>query len=85
MEDKKLNELATDFFTFMYGKQKKKVLRPLVKQMTYKGITKKWTEDGQGNFLDFVGKPKYDYVFAHKGNETNVEFVKRLIDEGMFN
>lgn len=84
MNEKQLNELANDFFTTMFGKPKKKKLRPLVKQITYKGITKKWTEDGQGNFLDFVGKPKYDYVFAHKEGESNIDFVKRMIEEGSF-
>jgi hypothetical protein len=85
MEDKKLNEVANDFFTFLYGKPKKKILRPLVKQLTYKGITKKWTEDGQGNFLDYVGKPKIVYDIAKKESETIEDFTKRMIDEGIFN
>lgn len=84
MNDKKLNELANDFFTTMFSKPKKKRLRPLVKQITYKGITKKWTEDGQGNFLNYVGKPKIVYDFAKKENETIVDFTKRMIDNETF-
>ena len=84
MDDKKLNELANDFFTTMFSKTKKKRLKPLVKQITYKGITKKWTEDGQGNFLDYVGKPKIVYDFAKEENETIIDFTKRMIDNGTF-
>lgn len=84
MNDKELNDLAKDFITTMFGKPKKKRLRPLVKRLTYKGVTKKWYEDGQGNFLDFVGKPKIVYDFACKEGETITDFVKRLIDEGTF-
>lgn len=85
MRDEKLNELANDFFSFVYGKPTpKKRLRPLVKQITYKGITKKWSEDGNGNFLDYVGKPKIAYDIAKKENETIEDFTKRMIDEGVF-
>ena len=83
-KDEKLNELATDFFTIMFEKPKRKKLRPLVKQITYKGITKKWAEDGEGNFLDFIGKPRYAYYILVKEGESNIEFVKRLIDENYF-
>lgn len=84
MRDEKLNELANDLFTTLFAKPKRKVLRPLVKRLTYKGITKKWSEDGQGNFLDYVGKPKIDYDFAKEENESIVDFTKRMIDEGVF-
>lgn len=79
--DPKLTELANDVFTTLFAKPKPKRLRPLVKQLTYKGVTKKWTEDGQGNFQDFVGKKKISWEFAHIDGETNIEFVKRMIEE----
>lgn len=85
MNDKELNQLANDFFLFLQGQPtKKKRLRPLVKQITYKGITKKWSEDGQGNFLDYVGKPKIVFDIARNENETIEDFTKRMIDEGVF-
>lgn len=84
MNDEQLNELAIDVFTTMFGKPKKKKLMPLVKQITYKGITKKWTEDGRGNFLDYVGKPKIVYDIAKNEDENIIDFTKRMIDEGVF-
>lgn len=82
MKDQELNDLAKDLFSCMSSKTKR--LKPLIKQITYKGITKRWQEDGKGNFLDFVGKPRYDYYMLVKENESNIEFVKRLIDEKYF-
>lgn len=84
MNDQKLNDLAIDVFSTLFKKPKVKKLRPFVKQMTYKGITKKWYEDGQGNVLDFVGKPKIVYDIAKEDNETIQDFVKRMIDTGTF-
>lgn len=81
MNDTQLKELASDLFSTIYAKPKRKRLKPLVKQLTYKGITKKWTEDGQGHFLDFVGKERICYEFAVLEGETNIDFVKRMIDE----
>ena len=83
-EDKRLNELTQDFFTTMFGVKKRKKLRPFIKQLTYKGVTKKWQVDGNGNFLDYVGKPRISYDLGKNENETIEEFTKRLIDEGVF-
>ena len=83
-DEQRLNELAQDFFTTMFGAKKQKKLRPLVKQLTYKGVTKKWTTDGNGNFLDYIGKPRISYEFGKNENETIEEFTKRLIEEGVF-
>ena len=80
MKNKELNDLANELF----GCVKAKRLKPLTKQITHKGITKKWLEDGKGNFLEFVGKPKYDYNLLVEQGESNIEFVKRLIDKGYF-
>ena len=87
MEDKQtrqLKELQTDFFTTLFSKPKSKRKRPLVRQITHNGITKKWLEDGKGNFIDFVGKPKYAHWLLMEENETPRQFVVRLIDEGYF-
>ena len=82
-DDEKLKALATDLFS-MFSKPKQKKLRPFVNQLTYKGITKKWQEDGNGNFLDYVGKPKIVYDIAKNDNEDIIAFTKRMIDEGTF-
>lgn len=84
MNDQKLNELKVDLMTTLFAKPKKKKLRPFTKQLTYKGITKKWTVDSNGNFLDYVGKPKIVYDFAKYENETIEDFTKRMINEGVF-
>ncbi len=81
--EKDLKELERDIMA-LFQKPKKKRLKPFVKQITYKGITKKWYEDGQGNVLDFVGKPKIVFDIARNKNETIEDFVKRYIDEGIF-
>lgn len=80
--EKKLKELQRDLFATLFAKPKKKRLRPFIKQLTYKGVTVKWSEDGNGYFLDFVGKTKLSYEFLVIEGETNKEFVKRMIDEG---
>jgi hypothetical protein len=79
MKEKELNELAADFFATMFSKPKKKILRPLVKQLTYKGVTKKWTYDGI--FINFVGGRSIDFELAKQDGETIRDFVKRKIDE----
>lgn len=81
--DEKLKDLATDLFS-MFSKPKQKKLRPFVKQLTYKGVTKKWYEDNYGNVLDFVGKPKLVFDIAKNDNEDVIDFTKRMIDEGVF-
>ena len=81
--ERDLKELERDIMV-LFQKPKKKRLRPFVKQITYKGITKKWYEDGQGNVLDFVGKPKIVFDIAKNENETIEDFVKRYIDNGIF-
>lgn len=81
--DEKLNKLANELF-LIFAKPKQKKLRPFVKQVTYKGITKKWYEDDNGNFLDYIGKPKIDFYIATNENENIIDFTKRMIDEGVF-
>jgi hypothetical protein len=85
-QDRQLQELANDFMSFLYGgKPKRKRLRPLTKRLTYNGVTIKWTEDGRGNFLDFVGSHKYDYYVGRLNEDESIrDYVKRLIDEGAF-
>lgn len=82
-DDIKLKELAHDVMS-MFVKPKQKKLNPFVKQLTYKGVTKKWYEDSYGNVLDFVGKPKLVFDIARNENETIEDFVKRMIDDGVF-
>lgn len=82
-DNEKLKALATDVLS-MFSKPKAKKLRPFVKQLTYKGITKKWYEDSNGNFLDFVGQPKIVFDIARNDNEDIIDFTKRMIDEGVF-
>ena len=79
MKDQKLNELANDFFSFMYGKPKKKKLKPLIKQLTYKGITKKWSYNG--NSLHIVNGKDYDWYILKEDFKTIEDFIKHLIDE----
>ena len=79
MKDQKLNELANDFFNFMYGKPKKKKLKPLIKQLTYKGITKKWSYNGSS--LHIVNGKNYEWCFLEKDFKTIEDFIKHLIDE----
>ena len=78
--DRDLQNLANDLWSTMFTTPKKKRLRPLVKQLTYKGRTVKWTFDGAG--VKFVKGPTYDWNFARQGDETVEDFVKRMIDEG---
>lgn len=80
--EERLKKLESDLLTILFMKPKKKKLRPFTKQLTYKGVTAKWIEDGNGYFLDFVGKVKLSYEFLVMEGETNKEFVKRMIDEG---
>ena len=82
-DDMKLKELEHDVMS-MFVKPKQKKLRPFVKQLTYKGVTKKWYEDNYGNVLDFVGKPKLVFDIAKNDNEDIIAFTKRMIDEGTF-
>ena len=79
MKDQKLNELANDFFNFMYGKPKKKKLKPLIKQLTYKGITKKWSFDNV--FIHVVNGNDYDWYILKEDFKTIEDFIKHLIDE----
>lgn len=79
MKDQKLNELANDFFNFMYGKPKKKKLKPLIKQLTYKGITKKWSYNGSS--LHIVNGKDYEWCFLEENFKTIEDFIKHLIDE----
>lgn len=82
-DDMKLKELAHDVMS-MFAKPKQKKLRPFVKQLTYKGVAKKWYEDNDGNVLDFIGKPKLLFDLAKNDNEDVIDFTKRMIDEGVF-
>ena len=77
MKDQKLNELANDFFNFMYGKPKKKKLKPLIKQLTYKGITKKWSYNGSS--LHIVNGKNYEWCFLEKDFNLSIE-EKELIE-----
>ena len=76
-----LNDLLQDFVSFLGTEQKKKTTRkrPLVKQLTYKGITKKWKFNGIE--LDIVGGKSYDWNFLKEDYETIEVFIKHLIDE----
>lgn len=78
-EEKQLKALQQDLMQTLFGVKKAKRLRPLVKQLTYKGITKKWTYDG--TFINFVGGRSICFDLAKQGEETIKDFVKRYIDE----
>lgn len=82
MKENELKELANEFVTFLYGKTKRKKLRPLVKQLTYKGVTKKWTFDG--TFLNIIGtKKSYDWeLYKEYYGYNNVEdAIRGMIDK----
>lgn len=77
-QEQKLNDLEKEIMK-MFSKPKTKRLKPLVKQLTYKGVTKKWTYDGA--FINFVNGGSYDFEIAKLEGETISDFVKRKIDE----
>lgn len=81
-QDAKLKTLANEVMTTLFAKPKQKKLRPLVKQLTYKGITKKWTYDG--TFLTIVGAGhSYDWELYSKayGYNTIEEAIKGIIEK----
>ena len=78
-EEKQLKELQQDLMQTLFGVKKTKRLRPLVKQLTYKGITKKWTYDGA--FINFVGGRSICFDLVKQGDEDVKDFIKRYIDE----
>ena len=84
MANEQLNELAADLMGTLFAKPKQKRMRPLIKQTTHRGVTKKWIYNGGGDF-QFVGGKGYDLSLAARDGESIVDFVKRKIDEEIDN